>query len=154
MKRIVIALSLVATASAWAFPSWMGVYGPFSRHTDTSDPGTFTILLNEDYFGLHANVGIRVNSQTWTENSMSYVSNYEGNAVWTYTPAQAYADGAIVEYYFHGYEDSSSSNIYDSNGSTNYFYKVFAANDPELTSWFTSESAKYARVRTSDSAAS
>jgi hypothetical protein len=152
-----LALAVIAQTAS-AFPTWMGVYGGYAHHTDGSNPGTFTVLMNQDYFGLHANVGIRVNSQTWTEFSMTYAGSDVNagitNSIWAYTPPAAYATGAVVEYYFHGYDDYSSSNIYDSNNSANYLFKIFAASDPEITSWFTGESTKYARVQTSTAASS
>src|SRR5207247_1067680 len=56
MKKILVGLACCALAgSAFAFPTWMGVYGSFVRHTDGTNPGTFTVLMNQDYFGLHAN---------------------------------------------------------------------------------------------------
>jgi hypothetical protein len=117
-------LALGLAGSALAFPTWMGVYGSYRRHTDESNPGTFTILMNQDYVGLHANVGIQVNGGSWTEYSMSYAGNNSGNSVWTYTPPAAYATGDIVAYYFHGYEDFSGSTIYDSNGGANYLFQI------------------------------
>ena len=92
-----------------------GVFGGYVRHTDDSNPGTYTILMNQDYFGLHANVGVQVNGGAWTEYAMSYAGNDSGNSVWTFTPSQAYAPGAVVQYYFKGYEDGTANTIYDSN---------------------------------------
>jgi hypothetical protein len=144
---------LAVAGNASAFPTWMGVYGSFVRHTDGSNPGTFTVLMNQDYFGLEAGVGIQVNGGTWTEYVMSYAgTNVDAgttNSVWTYTPGQAYPAGAVVAYYFHGY-DGSSSNIYDSNDASNYFFQIALANpgaDPRLTSWFTKDSGAYARIQ-------
>lgn len=107
----------MGAATAEAFPSWMGVYGSVARHTG-SNPGQFTIMMNEDYFGLEANVGIRVNGGEWAEHAMTYQTNLSGNSVWAYVPAEPFPFGAAVEYYFHGYE--GASNVWDSANSGNY----------------------------------
>ena len=84
------ALALLAGAgSVAAFPTWMGVYGSFARH-DGRNPGQFTILMNEDYFGLEANVGVRVNGGAWQEFAMSWQTNASGNSVWAYTPPEPF----------------------------------------------------------------
>lgn len=101
-----------------AAPSWMGVYGTYQRH-NASNPGTFTVLMNQDYWGLHAEVGIRINGGSWAAHSMSYVGNNAGNSVWAYTPSSPIAPGSTVEYYFHGYDDWGA-HIYDNNGGANY----------------------------------
>ena len=112
------ALALLAGAgSVAAFPTWMGVYGSYARH-DGRNPGQFTILMNEDYFGLEANVGVRVNGGAWQEFAMSWQTNASGNSVWAYTPPEPFPFGAVIEYYFHGYE--AASNIYDSADTRNY----------------------------------
>ena len=120
MKRTawVMAVGLWAGVStAGAFPGWMGVYGSFQRH-DGRNPGRFQILMNEDYFGLDANVGIRANGGDWQEHAMSYGTNFEGNSVWVYEPEEAFPFGAEVEYYFHGYE--GTNHVYDSANGGNY----------------------------------
>lgn len=109
---------MVCTGQVMAAPSWMGVYGSYAHH-DGSNPGTFTILMNQDYYGLHAEVGIRVNGGSWSTQSMSYAGNDSGNSVWTYTPGSSYAPGSTIEYYFHGFDDWGAS-IYDNNGGSNY----------------------------------
>ena len=140
---------LGAAQAVSAFPSFMGVYGSFVHHTDGNNPGSYTVLMNQDYFGLHANVGIQVNGGNWTEYSMSYVTNVDGNSEWTFTPGSAYSAGAVVEYYFHGYDDYSSSTIYDSNNASNYYFSVASnSSNPLLTSWATANSGLYARIRT------
>jgi hypothetical protein len=65
--------------SAWAFPSWMGVYGSYSTHNG-SKPGTYAILMNQDYWGLHAEVGIGVGTN-WTTHVMTYAGNADGNSL-------------------------------------------------------------------------
>ncbi|HPV47552.1 MAG TPA: hypothetical protein PLD40_08205, partial [Kiritimatiellia bacterium] len=56
-KWVGIGLLIGNAATAWAFPSWMGVYGSYTTHNG-SNPGVYTILMNQDYWGLHAEVGI------------------------------------------------------------------------------------------------
>ncbi len=154
-KSVLILFAVVVVAQvASAFPSWMGVYGSFVRHNDGSNPGTFTVLMNQDYFGLHANVGIQVNGGIYTEYSMSYVTNVAGNSEWTFTPGSAYSPGAVVEYYFHGYDEFSSSTIYDSNNASNYYFTVAStSSSPLVTSWATANSGLYARIRTNTAGA-
>jgi hypothetical protein len=114
-------------SSALAFPSWMGVYGDDVRHTDESNPGTFTILMNQDYLGLHAEVGIQVNGGSWTVYQMSYAGKKDNNSKWTLTPASAFPAGATVKYYFHGY-DNWGGNIWDTNNGSNYTFTTAAGN--------------------------
>ncbi len=113
--------SLIAT-DAHAFPSWMGVYGDVQRQAG-GNPGTFTILMNQDYWGLHAAVGFQINGGAWTEVQMSYAGNSSGNSKWTYTPANGFPAGATVKFYFHGW-DEWGGNIWDSNGGQNYSLTV------------------------------
>ena len=119
----IIGLWIIAAlaAPASAFPTWIGVYGSFVRHTDATNPGTYTILLNQSYVGLHAEVGIHVGSGSWQTYGMTYTGDVSGNSKWTFTPSQAYAPGASVSYYFHGYDDWGG-NIYDNNGGSNYSF--------------------------------
>ncbi len=113
-----IVLTLVAVLStAEAFPGWIGVYGTRPRH-DGANPGQFQVMMNEDYFGLNANMGIRVNGGDWSVQAMTYVTNTDGNSVWSYTPPAPFPFGAEVEFYFEGYE--GESHIYDSADSRNY----------------------------------
>lgn len=112
------ALVLGMTGAAFAFPSWMGVYGSFQRHNGVN-PGEFTILMNQDYWGLHAEVGIRVNGGSWTVHAMNYVGNHSGNSIWDFKPNVAYPTNVTVEFYFHGWDDWGG-NIWDNNGGGNY----------------------------------
>ncbi|MCB2154962.1 hypothetical protein KQI84_08750 [bacterium] len=120
----VFALLLMVQA-ANAFPTWMGVYGSYERHSD-ANPGTYTILMNQDYYGLHAEVGVQVDGGSWESFEMAYAGNVDGNSMWTYTPAAAYPAGATVSFYFHGY-DNWGGNIWDSNGGANYSFDIPAA---------------------------
>jgi 1,4-alpha-glucan branching enzyme len=109
---------VAAVGTVEAAPTWMGVYGSYQRH-DGSNPGTYTVLMNQDYWGLHAEVGVRVNGGSWTTHQMTYAGHTSGNSVWTYTPASAVAPGSTVEYYFHGYDDWGA-HIWDNNGGANH----------------------------------
>ncbi|MEM1183393.1 MAG: alpha-amylase family glycosyl hydrolase [Planctomycetota bacterium] len=113
----VVALTSISGLAS-AFPSWIGVYGGYQRH-DGANPGEFTILMNQDYWGLHAEVGMRVDGGSWATHAMSYAGNASGNSIWTYTPGSPVTPGSTVEYYFHGY-DNWGGHIYDNNGGANY----------------------------------
>jgi len=115
-----VAIAVVCVSPAFAAPTWIGVYGSFARH-DGVNPGTHTVLMNQDYVGLHAEIGIQVDGGAWTTNQMSYAGNNSGNSTWTYTPAASYASGSSVNYYFHGYDDWGAS-IYDNNGGSDYSF--------------------------------
>ena len=117
---VVVAAILGIAQAASAFPSWIGVYGAFVRH-DGNNPGTFTVLMNQDYYGLHAEIGVKVGSGSWSTSSMTYAGNVSGNSKWTFTPANTSAPGQTVQYYFHGY-DNWGGNIYDNNGGSNYSF--------------------------------
>jgi hypothetical protein len=126
MKMAMMSLAMMAwsAAAAWAFPTWMGVYGSFERHA-AGNPGSYTVLMNQDYWGLTAEVGVQVihaslgtNSGKWQVQALAYSGNKDGNSVWKFAPAQAYPAGATVNFYFHG-KDASGKNIWDSNGGKN-----------------------------------
>jgi 1,4-alpha-glucan branching enzyme len=112
--------AIVCASQALAAPTWIGVYSSFTRH-DGANPGTHTVLMNQDYVGLHAEVGVQVNGGSWATYQMSYAGNDSGNSKWSYTPAASYAPGSTVKYYFHGYDDWGS-NIYDNNSGSNYSF--------------------------------
>ncbi len=137
MKRMAALMlgSLVMTSSAWAaFPSWMGVYGAFERHTTNGNPGTYTILMNQDYYGLQAEVGVQVNGGAWTTFPMSYAGNVDGNSKWTFTPAATYQAGANVKFYFHGWQ-FGVGDIYDSQNGANYSFSIPSGNTSTGLSW-------------------
>ncbi|MDY0149038.1 MAG: thrombospondin type 3 repeat-containing protein [Kiritimatiellia bacterium] len=119
MKWLVIGLIAGNAASAWAFPSWMGVYGSYATHNG-SNPGVYTILMNQDYSGLHAEVGIGI-SNNWTTHAMTYMGNADGNSLWQYYPGEALATNTTVYYYFHGWDDWGG-NIYANNYGSNYSF--------------------------------
>lgn len=117
-KIMLLALALMAK-SALAFPSWMGVYGNFKRHDDRANPGEFTILMNQDYYGLQAEVGVQVDNGPWVTYRMNYAGNVQGNSMWTFTPTTTFPGGSRVKYYFHGF-DAWGGHIYDSRNGLNY----------------------------------
>jgi len=125
----------LCVGTACAAPTWMGVYGAYVRH-DGANPGTFTILMNQDYYGLHAEVGIRVNGGSWGTHQMSYAGNVSGNSLWTFTPSSSYPPGSTVEYYFHGYDDWGA-HIYDNNGGNDYSHtaSLVASSKSGMGAW-------------------
>lgn len=134
MLPLLAGLCLSAT-SALAFPDRIGVYGMFERHSE-ANPGTFTILMNQGYVGLHADVGIQVNGGAWTTYDMPYTGLVEGNSKWQFTPAAAFPAGATVKYYFHGWDDWGG-HIYDNNNSQDYSFSV-PGGGGDGVSWATS----------------
>jgi hypothetical protein len=123
----IVALTLAWATSASAFPNWVGVYGDVQRQSG-GNPGTFTILTNDDYWGLHASVGIQVNGGPWTVHLMNYSGRKDGNSKWTFTPG-AFPTGASVNYYFYIW-DNTGAGLWDSNGGANY---SFVAAPPAAT---------------------
>ncbi len=105
---------------AGAFPSWIGACCGYSRH-DGNNGGTFTILMNQDYYGLHADIVIQVNGGAWTTNAMTYVGNTSGNSVWQYKPTTPFKGGSTIRYAFHGWDDWGGS-IWDNNGGNDYSF--------------------------------
>ena len=121
LKPFLTAALLVAAGvgAARGFPGWMGVYGDYETH-DGANPGTYTILMNQDYWGLHAEVGIGI-AGSWTTHAMDYMGNADGNSLWQFRPGEALAEGTSVQYYFHGWDDWGG-NIYANNGGANYSF--------------------------------
>lgn len=118
-------LFLSLSSFAQAFPTWIGVYGTTQRH-NTQNPGTFTVLINEDSPTLRAEVGIRVNNGSYQTYPMSYSGKADINSRWTYTPPAAYTSGTVVTYYFHGF-DGAGAHIYDNAGGANFSFTVAPA---------------------------
>ncbi len=119
---------LAARIGAEAFPTWIGVYGLYQRHSG-GNPGTFTILMNQDYFGLQASVLIRVNDQKWNTYKMTYQGKANGNSLWRYTPAKPFPAGSRVTYGFLGTESFSQQTIKDYNGGR-YYTMTIPAGQP------------------------
>lgn len=149
--RMLMAVAVLAAGSAMAFPTWMGVYGTTVRHADGQNPGTYMIMMNQDYVGLHAEVGVQVNGGAWQVYSMSYLNRTDNNSVWQYTPAQAYPAGATVNYYLHGFDDWGG-NIWDSRNAQNYSFTVAGGGTNTLT-WGTPKSVPGTSVQAMDIAA-
>ncbi len=110
-------------------PSWMGVYGDYERHSG-DNPGTFTVLMNQDYYGLEAELGYAVDGGAWQSLDMEWVDNPDGNSLWQVTPPDAFDEGSIVTYYFHGF-DSDGAHIWDSNDGSNYRFSATTAVEAE-----------------------
>ncbi len=102
--------------------SWMGIYGDTERH-DGANPGTFSVMMNQDYYGLQADLVIRVDGGDWERHDMDWAGHVDGNSLWQLEPADAFEPGASVEYFFHGY-DSWGAQIWDSAGGANYGWDV------------------------------
>lgn len=121
-----VVITWLGTGAAWAFPNWIGSYAPHQRH-DGGNPGTFTILMNQDYVGLHAEVGVQVNGGAWTTYAMAYAGHFNAtDSKWTFTPPMPFPAGAVVKYYFHGFDDWGG-NIYDSQNAQNYSFTTASA---------------------------
>lgn len=123
----VLMASLLAR-TGWAFPSWMGVYGDVQRHNG-QNPGTFTILMNQNYTGLQAYLGLQVGNGAWSTRAMTFAGTKDGNSVWTLIPDAPFTAGETVKFYFMG-GDSSSATLWDSNNGQNY---SFVATEPPLS---------------------
>ncbi len=121
-NTILTTAALTLASAASAIPTWMGVYGGLQRHT-AGNPGSFSILMNQDYFGLNAEVGVKVDNGPWTLYPMSYTGNVDGNSKWQFTPDASFEAGSNVTFYFHGY-DNVGGNIWDSANGANYSFTV------------------------------
>jgi hypothetical protein len=127
--------ALMAPSSAFAFPGWIGnCCGHPNRVTTgtiyAGDLVTFEIMMNDDYFGLGARVGVNEGAGD-TEYEMSYGGNDSANSWWQYQ--RRFAAGS-KSFYFYGWETYSGSTIYDSNGGANYSVTITAINNPSSQS--------------------
>lgn len=120
---------LVIPVVTQGFPSWMGVYGSVTRHNG-QNPGVFTVLLNEDYPALKAEVGIRIGSGDWKMYPMKRAGAVDINTIWRHNHPEAFAPGTTVEYFFRGYDGVNSR--WDSQGGANY---RFTAGAPSPVQW-------------------
>ncbi len=121
-KMLVLGGFLLAMAAASsAAPTWMGVYGPFKHMDDSGQTRTFSVFLNDDYPGLKAEVGIRINDDEWTTYPMWHGGHYNGNSRWYVSYPTPFPDHAVVQYYFHAWDDWGFE-MWDSNGGDNYFF--------------------------------
>jgi hypothetical protein len=114
------AITLLLIETADAFPTWIGIAANVQRQTG-GNPGTFTILMNQYYSTLHASVGISVNGFNWKEYPMSYAGTTAGNSKWSLTPAAIFPAGAVVSYYFRGWDDAGGS-ISDGTTAASYSF--------------------------------
>ncbi len=103
-------------------PSWMGVYGDHERH-DGGNPGSFSVLMNADYYGLQADLVLRVDGGSWERHAMAWSGSVDGNSLWQLEPVDAFPAGATVDYFFHGYDDRGHE-LWDSDGGANYHFVV------------------------------
>lgn len=119
---ITAALWISTLQLALAFPSWMGVYGTHTRHNG-ANPGVFTVLQNQDYPSLRAELGIKIGSGPWQMFQMSRAGKIDINSIWTFSPSQPFPANTPVLFFFHGY-DSAGGHIWDSNGGQNYTFTI------------------------------
>lgn len=113
----IVALLLASVAAVSAAPTWTGVYGDVQRQAG-GNPGTFSVLTNDDYWGLHASVGVQINGGSFAEYLMTYSGRKDNNSLWTFSPS-AFPAGANVKYYFHVW-DNWGAGSWDNNGGSNY----------------------------------
>lgn len=119
-KIILVAILLLNVKLMYAFPGWIG--NQTMVQATTSQNVTFTVWMNQDYYGLNCNLGISVNGGTsWNEYAMNYSTNNSGNSVWTLTINDMASTGNY-QCYFHGYD--GSNNIYLNDGGANYSFVV------------------------------
>jgi hypothetical protein len=76
--------------------------------------------MNQDYYGLHAEVGIGIGNH-WTTHAMTYMGHTDGNSLWQYYPNEAQTTNTAVNYYFHGWDDWGG-HIYANNYGNNYSF--------------------------------
>ena len=121
-------ITFLVPVLAQAFPTWIGVYGSYTRHNG-QNPGVFTVLMNQDYAAMRAEVGIRVGSGPWTTYPLARAGTVDVNTIWRYKHPQPFPAGATVEYYFRGYDGSTSK--WDNQNGSNYRFTA-AAPSPVL----------------------
>lgn len=119
-----------SSMTAHAFPNWIGNCCSHANRVTTGtiyagDLVRFEIMMNQDYVGLGAKVGI--NDGGWTAYDMTYGGNDSGNSWWYYE--KRFSSGT-KNFYFEGWETFSGSKIYDNNSSANYNVTITALNDP------------------------
>lgn len=133
MKKIgLLALMMMAVQAASAFPTWIGTFGIYKKHDDRANPGQFATMMNQDYVGLRAEVGIQVNGGNWVMYPMQYTGKVSGNSYWTFTPSFQFPGGATVKYFFHGF-DANGGNIWDSRNGLNYEFRTSPAPEPMVS---------------------
>ncbi|HMO04670.1 MAG TPA: hypothetical protein PKC67_06780 [Kiritimatiellia bacterium] len=115
---IAIAVGLGLGGVVFGFPSWIGVYGSYSRH-DGRNPGTFTVLMNQDYPGLKAEVGIKIGTGSWRMLPMTRTGSVSINSIWSCTPSTPFPLDTPIEYFFVG-SDATGARIWDNRNTANY----------------------------------
>ncbi len=115
---IALTLGLGVGGIVFGFPTWIGVYGSYTRH-DGRNPGTFTVLMNQDYTGLKAEVGIKIGSGAWRMFPMTRTGKVDLNSIWSFTPASPFPLDTPIEYFFYGY-DNVGGRTWDNRGTLNY----------------------------------
>ncbi len=119
-KNTLLLLFLVISFGVFATPSWMGSQS--YTQSSTSQNVTFTVWQNQDYLGLHCEVGVSTNGgSTWTVYQMSYFGNNSENSVWSLTQKINSSSNCLC--YFHGYDDWGY-NLWLNNSSNNYSFIV------------------------------
>ena len=107
-KLIIFSFLILFSLLLKASPSWMG------NQTYVQDGSTqnitFTVWQNQDYVGLHCNVGLSTDGgSTYNEYAMTYSGNNSGNSVWTLTMSVHSSTNATnTNCYFKGYDDVKS----------------------------------------------
>src|SRR5438132_9017998 len=91
---VLIALS---ATNCFAIPTFIGVTTGVQRQSG-GNPGTFVILMNQNYSTLHASVFISMNGASFKEYAMSFDGAVSKNYKWSYTPAAAYPASATVRF--------------------------------------------------------
>ncbi len=123
-RAAALAAVLLGASTAFAFPTWMGVGNGEPRHNG-NNPGLFTSWLNQDYWGLHAEVVVRVDGGSWQAHAMTNAGNVDGNSVWRAHLPEPWPVGSTIDYYFHGWDDWGG-NIWDSQEGQNYRFVAAA----------------------------
>src|SRR4051794_2820997 len=118
---------LLSAANCLAFPTFIGVTSGVQRQTG-GNPGTYTVLMNQNYSTLHASVLISINGAVFKEYPMTFEGSVSKNYKWTLTPAAVYPANAAVKFYFRGWDDAGG-NILDGSSASPY---SFAAIPPSV----------------------
>ena len=133
-KLILFSFLILFSLLLKASPSWMG------NQTYVQDGSTqnitFTVWQNQDYVGLHCNVGLSTDGgSTYNEYAMTYSGNNSGNSVWTLTMSVHSSTNATnTKCYFKGYDDWSWSMLLN-NGGANYTFIVNPTTKSGATNW-------------------
>ncbi|MFL6515934.1 MAG: hypothetical protein ACJ8M1_13025 [Chthoniobacterales bacterium] len=122
-----LCLVLLSTATSLAFPTFIGVTTGVQRQAG-GNPGTYTVLMNQNYATLHASAVISINGAAFKEYAMTFEGSASKNFKWTLNPAAVYPASAAVKFYFRGWDDAGA-NIFDGSATNPY---SFAAIPPSI----------------------